>query len=85
MWGVGCWLENRYCESGELTLQIAHSVDRICGWMSRRRDAVSIIRASHTDLEMDDTIDPSVQQHLNVSNFEVHTVPHTSLPFVPTS
>lgn len=34
------------------------------------RDAVSIT-PHHTDLDMDHTIDPSVQQHLNVSNFEV--------------
>jgi len=31
---------------------------------------VSIIQW-RTDLDMDHTVDPSVQQHLNVSNFEV--------------
>ena len=43
----------------------------MAGW---ERDAASII-LWRTDLDMDHAVDPSVQQHINVSNFEVH-LPH---------
>ena len=39
------------------------------GWMEER---CCVDHPAHTDLDMDYTLDPSVQQHLNVSNFEVH-------------
>ena len=72
-------LEESFCrastvgQSAGATKLSAHSLSCSClrivgGW---ERDAASIIPC-HTDLDMDHTIDPSVQQHLNVSNFEVY-------------
>lgn len=71
-------LKERCYRDSEVSLRTYWAISdahyRGCSWLrvvaGWKRDAVSII-PPHTDLDMDYTVDPSVQQHLNVSNFEV--------------